>query len=329
MELEERSEKQNRKLILAVLALLDKRFRQLAGQVAYSLFRNNNLSVDQQIIRLDALLNEFGVKINISISNAMIRSWNLANQKNDKLVTEYCDNIQVDKMDTFFQANTQVLKAFINRTENGMNLSQRVWKLTEPFKSQLEIYLKSGIGSGRSADSIAQDIQQLLKEPNKLFRRVRTPEGRLILSKAAKAYHPGRGIYRSSYQNAVRLASNEINMAYRMSDYTRRQQLPFLRGIRINLSGSHPRPDICDHMTGDYPKEFVFRGWHPRCFCYTTSIMLSGIEFKRLQETGTEPKRMVRDIPQVAKTFLDKNREVLTKIKQKPYFLTDNRLRTF
>jgi hypothetical protein len=216
------------------------------------------------------------------------------------------------------------MQAFITRTEEGMNLSQRVWNITEGFKTQLELYLQTGIKHGRGASAIATDIKQLLREPDKLFRRVRNEAGNLVLSKAARAYHPGQGIYRSSYKNALRLTATETNMAYRMSDFTRRQQCDFVMGIRIQLSGSHPAPDICDHMKGDYPANYVYRGWHPWCLCYTTSILMSGSEYKRMQASGQNPKRMVNDIPASAKTYLKTNAEALNGLSSTPYFIADN-----
>ncbi|GAG87786.1 unnamed protein product, partial [marine sediment metagenome] len=156
-------------------------------------------------------------------------------------------------------------------------------------KDQLELYLSSGISTGKSAAGIAGDIKQYLNEPNRLFRRVRQ-EGRLVLSKAARGYHPGAGIYRSSYRNALRLAKNEINMAYRMSDHLRRQQLPFVTGIEVHLSASHPRLDMCDDLAGKYPKGFIFMTWHVGCLCYTTSIMLNEKDSLKFMRTGEIPK---------------------------------------
>ena len=49
-------------------------------------------------------------------------------------------------------------------------------------------------------------------------------------------YHPGQGVYRSSYKNARRLAVTETNMAYRTSDYLRWQQMEFVVGIRVVMS---------------------------------------------------------------------------------------------
>jgi len=99
-----------------------------------------------------------------------------------------------------------------------------------------------------------------LTEPHKLFRRVRV-EGKLVLSKAAKAYPPGSGVYRSSYKNALRLSANETNLAYRLSDFTRRQQMPFVTGIEVHLSASHEIMDMC-FISGQY-RILTSKGWIP------------------------------------------------------------------
>ncbi|MDY6347560.1 MAG: hypothetical protein SPL42_03885, partial [Bacteroidales bacterium] len=65
----------------------------------------------------------------------------------------------------------------------------------------------------------------------------------LHLSKAAQSYHPERGVYRSSYMNARRLASTEINMAYRTSNHTHLQQLDFVVSIEVHLSDNHTCKD--------------------------------------------------------------------------------------
>jgi hypothetical protein len=132
--------------------------------------------------------------------------------------------------------------------------------------------------------------------------------------------------YRSSYRNALRLAATEINMAYRMSDYTRRQQLDFVMGIRIHLSKSHPKPDICDHLAGDYPKDFVFSGWHPWCLCFTTSILMSSKEYKKMQQSGESPKRFVKTIPNSITQYLKMHANQLRLLKFEPYFIADNRV---
>ena len=91
---------------------------------------------------------------------------------------------------------------------------------------------------------MASDMKKYLKHPDKIFRRV-TVNGKLQLSKAARAYNPESGMYRSSYKNALRLTRTETNMSYRTADIERWRKLPFVTAFKINTSNNHPKYDIC------------------------------------------------------------------------------------
>ena len=111
-----------------------------------------------------------------------------------------------------------------------MNLSERVWNLTEQFKEELEMGLDLGLRDGISAVEMSRTLRAYLRNPDALFRRVRDEHGVLHLSERAKAYHPGRGVYRSAYKNARRLTSTEVNITYRTADHLRMQELDFVVG---------------------------------------------------------------------------------------------------
>lgn len=89
-----------------------------------------------------------------------------------------------------------------------------------------------------------------------------------------KAYHPGRGVYRSSARNAQRLARTEINMAYRKAEQERWKSFDFVVGyeVKTTQNGRHVE-DICDCLAGKYRKDFKFLGWHPMCMCYSIPIL--------------------------------------------------------
>lgn len=183
---------------------------------------------------------------------------------------------------------------------------------------------------------MSRDLRQYLQQPDKLFRRVRDEHGQLQLSKRAKAYHPGQGVYRSSYKNARRLAATEANIAYRTSDHLRWQQLDFVVGIEIHLSGNHtlngkPFHDICDELAGKYPKDFKFTGWHPLCRCFVTSILKTPEEMaadtqKTLngEQTDGESVNRVRDVPQAFNEWVSNNKERARGWASMPYFIRDN-----
>ena len=207
-------------------------------------------------------------------------------------------------------------------------ISDAVWKQSEQLRAEMELALSVALKSGTIADNFSREIRGYLNEPNKLFRRVRDEFGNLVLSKAAAAYHPGRGVYRSSYKNARRLAATEINMAYRKADYDRWQKLDFVIGVRIALSREHPYYDMCDELAGDYPKDFMFFGWHPYCRCIATPILQNIEDFKN----GVPPEKDLLKVDKVPDNFNKwvLNNEIrinraLSGQSTMPFFLRDNK----
>jgi hypothetical protein len=194
------------------------------------------------------------------------------------------------------------------------DLSGRVWNLAGSARTEIESVISEGLREGMSADNISRRVRQYLNEPDRLFRRVRDENGDLVLSKAARDFHPGQGVYRSSYKNAVRLARTEINIAYHEQAHERWQKLDFIVGFRVVLSGAHPVTDICDDLQGEYPKEFKFTGWHPQCMCHVIALIKG------------EDKE-VGDVPENFKKWVIDNEDRIEKahnIGTLPYFLQDN-----
>lgn len=232
--------------------------------------------------KVDQIITTLHDRLGSAIVDGVTAQWQLANEKNDDLVRKVfgkdLDNLTEDQITRYFTSNQAALTAFLARKDKGLGLSQKVWKYAKEAKVDIESALELGIKTGQSAASMARDLKQYLKEPDKLFRRVRDKDGKLHLSKAAQAYHPGQGVYRSSYKNALRLAVTEANMAYRASDYERVQNFDFVVGIEVRLSNNHtlngkPFYDICDELKGKYPKDFKFRGWHPFCYSKDSEVL--------------------------------------------------------
>ena len=268
------------------------------------------------------------------------KQWLFACEKNDGFIASIMDTSKLSKarLKKMQDRNLEALQTFQGRKVEGMNLSQRVWKYVGQYKAQLESALDVGLGEGRSADQLSHDVRENLKEPNRLFRRVRDKRGNLVLSKAAKAFHPGQGVYRSSYKNAMRLTRSEINMAYRESDFLRWQSLDFVVGYEIRRSNHEPlfKCDICEKLVGRYPKTFKFKGWHPQCMCYAVPILmdeetfdenelgdlkaaLHGTQYKKL-----EAKNLVTDVPDGFKQWVKDHEEAQKKWASTPYFIKDN-----
>ena len=306
--------------------------------------------------RLESLLESLKSGLSAVIVNGVNHEWTLANNKNNELCRQvFGDN--VGKLSNaqyrrYFKNNEEARDAFLARKVQGLNLSARVWKYTNQFKEEIELGLDIGLRSGKAAERLQKDLQLFLQHPDMLFRRVRDEHGQLVLSKRAAAYHPGRGVYRSSYKNARRLAATETNIAYRSADFARWQDLDFVVGIRVVVSNNHTllgadgKPhkftDICDELSapvgskavkgqGCYPKDFKFTGWHPHCRCHAETILKTEEEMMRDNERllkGEEPLKesvnTVTGVPQEFTSWLKDNKERAKRSTSVPYFISDN-----
>lgn len=241
-------------------------------------------------------------------------------------------------------ANSNAKAAFEQRRNRGLGLSDKVWQYTGQYKQELEMALDIGIGEGKSAQALSREVRRYLKQPNMLFRKVRDKHGVLHLSKRAKAYHPGRGVYRSSAKNALRMVATETNIAYRSADYLNTKASPWIVGIRIVLSNNHtckdsqgvaqPFTDICDKLAGRYPKDFKFTGWHPNCRCHIEYIHKTDAEVERDTKRmlrGEKPieahesKNYVGELPKSFKKWAEENKQRIINKKSLPYVIDDNK----
>ena len=294
-------------------------------------------SVQKEMQRITEQLAE---RVTVVIESGSKKQWLFACDKNDAFISSIMDTSKVSKarLKKMQDRNLDALAAFQGRKVDGMNLSQRVWKYVGQFKDQLENALDVGLGEGRSADELSRDVRQNLRDPNRLFRRVRDKRGNLVLSKRAAAFHPGRGVYRSSYKNAMRLTRSEINMAYRESDWQRWQSLDFVVGFEIHRSNHEPlcKCDTCAKLVGRYPKTFKFKGWHPQCMCYATPILMDEETFDenelgdlKAALRGTtykhqQAKNAVSDVPDGFKAWVKDHVEAQKGWASTPYFIKDN-----
>ena len=349
----------NKRNMAAVQRAIDELFKELSREAALiasvvSVDGQKPFSFDDYPMtkqRVDRLLRDMRNGVQTVVLNGIDLGWQLGNDKNDELVDDYfgvnVSELSPEQQRRYYTNNAEAQAAFKTRRENGLNLSDRVWRYSDQFKDEIEMGIDIGLGEGLDADELSRRLRSYLREPHKLFRRVRDKYGNLHLSKAAKAYHPGRGVYRSSYKNARRLAATETNIAYRTSDYERYQQLDFVVGIRIELSNNHTLNgvtffDICDELSapnkstntsgkGCYPKDFKFTGWHPLCRCHVITILKTEKEMvednRRIME-GKEPLESsvntVKDVPKEFKEWVKDNRDRMARAKSLPYFLRDN-----
>lgn len=275
-------------------------------------------AVDRELLNLESMLYA-------NISAFQKDGWDRAERKNDDFISQFIKGMSISSAtkDGMFAHSLSAFETLKNDIDaNGFKLSDRVWNITQQTKSQLEFYLDSGVVAGRNANGISSDIRQILQNPQKRFRRIRNEKGELVLSQPMKDYHPGQGVYRSAYKNALRTSATTTNTAYRSADYERWSKQDFILGIEIHRSANNRGPcKICDAMVGKYPKTFKFTGFHPFCICFATPITMEPENFADFLLNDTVPKeQVITDIPQGAKDFVIENKDGL----QSAFWYKDN-----
>lgn len=256
--------------------------------------------------KVDKLLKKLIEKVRTLIANGIMASYNngaknidgmlvkalgIRQTKQKQVVTEICKAATAKQRELGMTASAR-----LNARRGGIQASAAIWQ--QNAKKELEIIIQNGISEGKSPKAIASSIRGYLLEPNRYEQSVLNKEtGKLERSEAAKNYHPGQGVYRSSYKNALRMARTEMTEAYRAAEWESYQNNPLIKAYEIRLSGNHttkkivkgkstvvPLTDICDKLTGVYPKSFKWTGWHPQCRCVMIPITCSQKEFRELLE---------------------------------------------
>ena len=334
----------------AILAL-NKSMPTLDEGVMFS-FDDQSMKMQKQV---EQLLRQLHSVATMAIKKGITLEWEQANIECDKLV-QSCFGKKVLSSPEFAawtQRNENARDAFIARSENGLNLSDRVWQSVRQLRDEMEVAMTVAIGEGDSAASMSRKVREYLNEPDLMFRRFRykdeeTGEWKRKWKKRIKDettgkyrwidynrddYKTGAGVYKSSAKNAMRVARTETNIAYRRADNERWKQMDFVLGQRIQLSHNHPKKDICDKLQGDYPAEFVFDGWHPQCFCFATPILMDEEEMAKVTEAFlrgekyTPKGKKITSYPQNFKDWVTEHSEQIAASRDRgtePYFIKNN-----
>lgn len=315
-------------------------------------------SFDAQSIKtqkqVEQLLRQLHSVATMAIRQGIALEWEQANAECDKLVQSCFGKkiLESTEFSAWTQRNTKARDAFMNRSDNGLNLSDKIWKDVRQLRDEMEVAMTVAIGEGDSASSMSRKVREYLNDPDLMFRRFRYKDEsgewqrkwkkRIKDPKTGKvkwidydrdSYKTGAGVYKSSAKNAMRVARTETNIAYRRADNERWQQMDFVLGQRIQLSKSHPKKDICDKLVGDYPKDFVFDGWHPQCFCFATPILVDESEMAKVTqaflkgEKYTPKGKRITSYPQGFKDWVTEHADQIEASRSRgtePYFIKNN-----
>lgn len=151
------------------------------------------------------------------------------------------------------------IDAILAKSKNGIPLARSVYKTQALASGMVDRKVSQGLLLGHNAKTIAKSVKDLIR-----------PE---VAGGVAYAAH--------------RLARTEINHAYQTAQATRYEDEPWSKGMKWNLSKSHPAPDVCNvnatqNLYDLGPGAYTFGNKpdsHPNCLCYQTAVQVSEDEF--------------------------------------------------
>jgi len=209
---------------------------------------------------------EQGRKFKIGIGTSYIDQDGIVRKYNN-LVERYSDSV-------WAKIHTAAVDAVMRIRPGGFTFAESVWDITYQSQRSIRRAINVAVVTGRSASAVSRDIRGFLSQPKKLFRRVRDKRGRLQLSRTAKAYHPGTGVYRSSFKNAMRVARSELNRAFREGQIRYALQKPWIKEIIWHIGGPNPCEE-CDGLDGNaFPVAEVPDTPHPHCMCWLETVIV-------------------------------------------------------
>ena len=319
------------------VALIEEIYGQLNLEAAKLVSNNTDYNADdekpfrwvdypQTRKKMDDIQRQFVEEIRAVILRGTSEEWKQSNEVQDLLANAvlkaYDAQVDGERYRIYYQENSEALEAFQEREDRGLNVSDKLWNQAADYKQGLEDAISCAIEKGTSAVTLSKQISRYLQDFPQLQKDYKERFGKASRAKDCE--------YRS-----IRLAASEINMAYRTAENQRWQQMDFVVGYEIKLSGNHtcngkPFRDICDELKGKYPKDFQWTGWHPLCRCYKIPILKTEEEFWAWDGRGeatAESANRVKDVPDEFKQWIGTNSRRIADAKKRgtlPYFIRDN-----
>ncbi len=130
--------------------------------------------------------------------------------------------------------------------EDGLQLSDRIWRLDRGARDAVANALESAIIQGHGAGQAAREfLARGAAVPSEVASKLNAANA-AALSKTAQGIMTGVG---SPLDNAMRVMRTEINRAHGEAYMMSGADHPDFAGWRFLLSPSHPAPDICDLLS--------------------------------------------------------------------------------
>lgn len=209
--------------------------------------------------QIDTVMSTLWGDVQSAVQRRLFNAADLATAANEAILAQLGRQLG-SAFEPFELANRQVLQVVKSRLLNDIELSPRVYRNRALATGQINDLVNNALVLGRSAKEIATSVRRYILP--------QTPGG-------------------ASYA-AMRLGRTELNNAFHTTQTRSYARQPWINGVKWNVSGSHPRPDICNEYA-ESDHDGLGRGVfaprnapgkpHPQCLCHITAVTVSREEF--------------------------------------------------
>ncbi|MFM2590061.1 hypothetical protein [Vibrio sp. TBV020] len=140
--------------------------------------------------------------------------------------------------------DSAVLAVRTMKQKDGLQLSDRLWRVHRNAKEQLIQAVERAVILGNSAADAAQEFQQRAEAvPLNITQQMNMASGSAINKKMKDALIDDQG---APYHQIKRVMRTEINRAHGVAFQNSAFEDEFVVGTKFKLSPNHPKRDICD-----------------------------------------------------------------------------------
>ncbi|MBH9741356.1 hypothetical protein [Vibrio navarrensis] len=185
-----------------------------------------------------------------------------------------------------------VLAARTMQQKDGLQLSDRLWRVHRNAKQELTNAVERAVILGHSASEAAQDYQRRMQPvPSNIAQQMNMASSSGINKKVSDVLMEDQG---APYHQIKRVMRTEINRAYGMAFQNSAFEDEFVVGTKFKLSPNHPKKDICDMHAkanlyglgkGVYPKGKSPWPAHPNTISYEQVVFADEIEESEIDKS--------------------------------------------
>ena len=234
-------------------------------------------SIEREMVRLDnRVLSTINKGINKSVKIGVKDSVDRMMLYKDYVPATYVIKPTSSVLNSIYH---DAVRALFRRPLDGIELSSRVWDMHVANITKIRKIIGTGFLYGEPQYKIAQQVRKMLLISDSDMRKK-------VWKEFFKQYPPGRGVYKSAYQNTRRIMRTEINNAYKLAQSEYAKSRSWITGVKWNRVAGATECAECDTYasqdlyglgSGVYPGGEIPIS-HPNCLCFLTEVISNTIK---------------------------------------------------